>query len=185
MKFDVFTEEDEMGYVLSETERIGKSCNLSPSAAGKLRLLAEEMLGLTIRLFDNLKYEFFIENEDQRFTLNLRAETAISSSQKAKILSLSKFGRNKATKGIFGKISGVFESLILVDGEYGHIYIPEYECMGITTYFSLAVYQNEIPKTVKEEQWDGLEKSIIASLAKDLVIGLRNNKAEMIVVIEF
>ncbi|MCL2096343.1 MAG: hypothetical protein FWH10_05485 [Oscillospiraceae bacterium] len=188
MKSDIYTEQHGTEAILGEVDRIGKFCRLSPSAAGKLRLLTEEMLGLTVRLFENLKYEFYVENEERRFILNLSAETFVSSSKKEKILSLSSSGENNmASKGIFGKISGIFESLLTANGEYDPIYVPHYDSMGIATYFSLASYQNAIPKILKEEddQWDGLERSIIATLAKDVIIGVRNNKAEMLVIIEF
>jgi len=188
MKSDIYTDKHEIEYILSETERIGTFCKLPPSASGKLRLLAEEMLELTVRLFDNLKYEFFIENEEREFTLNLSVKTFVSFKQKEKLLSLSPAGENKAAKGIFGKISGVFESLITNSGEYSPIAMPYWESMeliGMTPYFSLLSYQNEIYKTADEGQWDGLEKSIIATLAKDMIIGVKNKKVEMIALIEF
>ena len=194
MKSDIFTEKNGIEDILAETERIGAFCKLAPSANGKLRLLAEEMLGLTVRLFDELSYEFFIENEERRFTLNLSARTIVSQSQKEKLLSLSSRNENKATKGFLGKISGIFESLLMDTGEYSQIVVPHESGMGMspywagvgmTTYFSLSSYQNEMPGTAKKEEWDDLEKSIIAALAKEVVIGVRNNKVEMIAVTEF
>ena len=194
MKSDIYTEKNGIEHILGETERIGAFCKLSPSAKGKLRLLAEEMLSLTVRLFDELSYEFFIENEERSFTLNLSAKTVVSPSQKEKLLSLSSRNENKATKGIFGRISGVFESLLMDTGEYGQIaapYMDEMSMMthwggsGMAAYFSLSSYQNEMSKTAKKEDWDDLEKSIIATLAKEVVVGVRNKKVEMIVVIEF
>ncbi|MCL2033119.1 MAG: hypothetical protein FWG94_00140 [Oscillospiraceae bacterium] len=188
MKSDIYTGKHGIEAILSEVDRIGRFCKLSPSGTGKLRLLAEEMLGLTVRLFDDLEYEFYIETEEKSFTLNLKAETFVNAKQKERMLSLSSRGENKADEGIFGKISGIFESLLMDDGEYERIYIPyipNYDMIGMSCYFSLSAYQNDIPKTIKEEQWDGLEKSIIANLAKDIIIGVRNNKVEMIVTIEF
>ena len=184
MKSDIYTDKHGIETIISEVERIGIFYRLSPSAVGKLRLLAEEMLGLTVRLFDNLRYEFYVEREEKCFTLNLLTETAVTQSKKDKMLSLSKNGENKATKGIFGKISGIFESLLIDDGTYEQILIPYYDGMGISTYFSLSVYRNELPQTDNEDQWDGLEKSIIATLAKDVIIGVRNKRVEMIVVID-
>ena len=193
MKSDIYTEKNGIENILSETERLGDFCKLSPSAKGKLRLLAEEMLGLTVRLFDELSYEFFIENEEKRFTLNLSVRTIVSSSQKEKMLSLSSRNENKATKGFFGRISGIFESLLMDTGEYVQIaspydlgIMPLYSGMGsMTTYFSLSSYQSEMSKTAKKEDWDDLEKSIIAALAKDMVIGVKNKNVEMIAVIDF
>ena len=188
MRSDIYTEKYEMAAILSEVDKISSFCSLSPSEAGKLRLLSEEMLVLTVRLFENLKYEFYIENEGKHFTLNLKADTFVNESQRDKMLSLSSDGKNKSTKGLFGKISGVFEALLMNEAVYDRISMPYYDCMGMDTYFSLSVYRDELPQTAEdkqEEQWDGLEKSIIANLAKDVIIGVRNSKAEMIVTIEF
>jgi len=185
MKSDIYTNEHGIEHILAEAERIGQFCNLPPVASGKLRLLAEEMLGLTVRMFENLKYEFFIENEDRRFTLNLSAKTIVKLNQKDKLLSLSASGENKAAKGIFGKISGIFESLIMEENENDQIHVPIYDSMGLMTYFTLSSYQEERPKKPADEEWDGLEKSIIATLAKEMIIGVKSGKVEMIAVIEF
>ena len=191
MKSDIYTEKHGMETILAEMDRIGEFCKLSRLSAGRLRLVAEEMLALTVRLFDNLKYDFYVESDENHFTLNLIADTDVTKSKKDKMLSLSKSGKNKATQGLFGKISAVFESLLMNGSEYGRIYIPYYDSMGIMTYFALSAYRDEVdalPYTAKEERqekWDGLEKSIIATLAKDVVIGVRNNKVEMIVTADF
>ena len=185
MKSDIYTGEHGIEHILAEAERVGTFCGLASSSAGKLRLLAEEMLGLTVRMFKNLSYEFFIENEGMRFTLSLSAKAIVKSSQKEKLLSLSASGENKAAKGLFGKISGIFESLVMDDNEYDRIYVPHYDSMGLMTYFSLSTYQtSEAPKP-SDGQWDGLEKSIIATLAKDMVIGVKSGRVEMIAIIEF
>lgn len=194
MKSDIYTHKNGIEYILSETERVGVFCKLPPSSVGKLRLLAEEMLSLTVRLFDNLKYEFFIENDSHRFTLNLSVKTIVNSAQKEKMLSLSSHDENKATRGICGKIGGIFESLLMDIGECSRLSVPHgddtgmatyWEGMGMTAYFSLAAYQNEMPEKNPKEDWDELEKSIIAKLAKDVVIGVKNKKVEMITIIEF
>jgi hypothetical protein len=191
MKSDTFTGEQGIEYILSETKRIGEFCNLPPAASDKLRLLAEEMLSLTVRLFENLTYEFFIESEGCSFTLNLSAETLVSQEQREKLLSLSRSGENEATKGIFGKISSIFESLLTGSDEYAQIArvycpdIPHLYGIDMTPYFSMSAFQDERPKKPDDEQWDGLEKSIIATLAKDMVIGVKNRRVEMIAVIDF
>ncbi|MCL2108444.1 MAG: hypothetical protein FWH20_03750 [Oscillospiraceae bacterium] len=188
MKSDIYTEKHGISEILTEVENIGKLCKLSPSASGKLRLLTEEMLGLTVRLFEDLRYEFFVEGQGKRYTLNLVAETNVSQTKKDKMLSLSTSGKNKANQGLFGRISGIFEGLLTNDCGYEAIHAPYYDGLGMNAYFSLSAYRDQISQYTKEEQeiqWDGLEKSIIANLAKDVIIGVRNSKAEMIVIVEF
>jgi hypothetical protein len=191
MKSDIYTGEQGIEHILSETKKFGEFCKLPPVASDKLRLLAEEMLSLTVRLFKNLKYEFYVEREKMLFTLNLSVETLVSPGQKEKLLSLSSSGKNDATKGIFGKISTIFENLLTGSDEYTQVVrvyypdIPHLYGMDMTAYFSLSAFQDERPYKPDDEQWDGLEKSIIATLAKEMVIGVRNKKVEMIAVIEF
>ncbi|MCL2056091.1 MAG: hypothetical protein FWH02_02600 [Oscillospiraceae bacterium] len=185
MKSDIYTGRHGIEAILSEVEGIGVFCKLAPADTRKLRLLAEEMLGLTVRLFDDLEYEFYVEGKKQSFTLNLRAEAFVGTKQKEKMLSLSSSGENKSAKGIFGKISSVFSSLLTDSGEHERVYVPNYNTLGMTCYFSLSSYQSGLSKEIKEEQWDGLEKSIIANLAGDVIIGVRNDKVEMVAIIEF
>jgi len=193
LRTDTYTEKHGMKLILSEVERVAEFCKLSSSSASKLRLLTEEMLELTVRLFDDLKYSFYIENEKKHFTLNLIADTYVSLSQREKMLSLSSDGKNRATKGLLGKISTVFEGLLSGDSGYDLISMPFCDNLGIHTYFTLSNYQDEIQKMFQEEsqkksqseEWDELGKSIIANLAKEVVIGVRNKKVEMIVTVDF
>ncbi|MDR2570380.1 MAG: hypothetical protein LBD23_08810 [Oscillospiraceae bacterium] len=184
MKSDIFTHEHGIDHILAQAERLGAFCDLNLANTGKLRLLTEEVLGLTVRLFENLKYEFYIENNERQFILRLSAKTLVNQSQKDKMISLSSNNENKAEKGFFGKLSSIFESLIMEEQEYDRTYIPYYDNMGEMSFFALSSYNNEHPKE-PEERWDGLEKSIIATLAKDVSIGVRLGVVEMTTVIEF
>ena len=188
MRTDIYTESHGIETILVKMEKVGQLCGLSASETGKLRLLTEEMLTLTVRLFDNLSYEFFAESSEKQFKLSLTAATRVSQSDREKLLSVSKSGKNKATQGVFGKISGIFESLVMESCDYEQLIVPTYDSMGLMPYFVLSSYRDEIPKLAKEEQdemWDGLEKSIIATLAKDVIIGVRSSKVEMVVLAEF
>jgi len=189
MKSDIFNQKHGIEHILDETERLGVFCKLPPDGVMRLRLLTEELLGLTVRLFDNLKYEFTIENEGQRFTLRLTASTIVDLDQKDKMLSLSSRGENEAAKGVLGKISGVFQDLIMGEDNYSYFpavmttsFNPYYET-GTSPCFSMTYYQNQAPEREKEPEWDGLEKSIIANYADDVVIGVKSDKVEMVVLI--
>ncbi|MCL2048392.1 MAG: hypothetical protein FWG87_06660 [Defluviitaleaceae bacterium] len=185
MVSDIYTEKNGIAGILSEVEKIGNFCGLQHAHTDKLRLLAEEMLGLTVRLFSGIEYEFFVESKGNTFTLNLKVDTFVNGEQKEKMLSLSSSGKNEAAKGFFGKITDVFETLVLNDATYDQGLVPYYDSMGLISFFSFTEYQDEMNTHAKQEQWDELEKSIIASIAKDVVIGVRNNKVEMIVTAEF
>ena len=185
---DVYNQDNGIDFILSETDRIGEYNKLPAAAAMKLRLLTEEILSLTVRLFDDLKYDFFIECEGSHFVLNLSADTFVNLDQKDKVLSLSSKGENVSAKGVLGKISSVFENMIM--GNIGNDFIggnvPIYISSEYTdTYFSMTSYQNQIPEPERIAEWDGLEKSIIAQLADDVTIGVKSDKVEVIASITF
>jgi len=188
MKSRVFNGTNGMERILDETESFGASRGLPAASAIKLRLLAEEMMGLTVRLFEDLEYEFFIENEGMRFTVRLSAKTLVSLKQKDKILSLSNSGDNAATKGILGKISGIFQDMLIVSREPADDLSPvpvTYDGIGDLMYFSMSEYRNWLSDEAAEDQWDGVEKSIIANIVGDVTVGVKNNRVEMAAVIEF
>jgi len=189
MKSDIFNQQHGVEHILNETERFGVFSKLPSAGVMRLRLLTEELLGLTVRLFDDLKYEFTIENEGQRFTLRLKASTIVSLDQKSKMLSLSSRGENEAVKGVLGRISGVFHDLIMGADNSPNLspvttssFNPYYDT-DTSTYFSMTYYQNQAPERENEPEWDGLEKSIIANYADDVMIGVKSDNVEMVVLI--
>ena len=205
MKTDNFKGSLGIEQILDEVKRFADYVRLSEAEAMKLRLLAEEMMGLVVRLFEDDDYEFYIESNEKRFMLILIADVLVNLQQKDKILTLSKEGKNIAEKGILGKISGVFQDMLMgahnlpagdnldldaAGGEdyrsistYMHHHNPYSHCEGM--YFSMANYRNLIPSELKNDQWDGLEQSIIANIATDVVVGVRNDRVEMMAVIDF
>jgi len=188
MKSILYNQNDGIDFILSKTEKVGEACDLTPPEITKLRLLTEEVLGLTVRLFENIEYDLFIENEGRCFTINLTAATCVNLNQKNKMLSLSSEGKNKATKGVLGKISGIFEDAIMGAGESNsHIntYSALYSGGNSDIYFSLTHYQKEITEEEKDQEWDGLEKSIIAHIADDVTIGVKSDNVEVIATITF
>ena len=184
MRSDIFTNEHGLDHILSETERLGIFCGLTSASAKKLRLLAEEMTGLTVRLFDNVEYEFYIEGTDGRFTLCLNAKTIVGLDQKEKMLSLSSDGRNTAEKGVLGTLSGIFREMLMEPGRAAAELPILYYGMGDMMPFSLVVYREALNYEDAKDQWDGLEKSIIATLASDVTIGVKNKQVEMRAVID-
>jgi len=184
-KSDVYNQSSGIEKILTETELFGRSCELTPPEANKLRLLAEEVLGLTVRLFDNLKYEFHVEKSKQRFKIILRVAALVDPDQKEKVLSVSSRGKNKSF-GIIGKISDVFENLVTGDAgayPFGGSFSSHYDGEDPDTLFSLKYYKSSAPEEEKKPEWDGLEKSIIGHFADDVTIGVSSNKIVVVATI--
>ena len=188
--------------VLSEVEKVTAYNSLEDKKALRLRLLAEELCGMLPGLISNFSGKFWAENEGDNYELHveLKAED-MSLDLREELISVSKSGKNEAAKGVMGKIRAVAETMLLVASD-PTLQIPLstgefYDCYGYNMGFG---YMNPTGsdktgyayswslfnyKTVVEEKEDDayleLERSIVAKLADDIIVGVRGKNVEIIV----
>ena len=166
----------------------------------KLTLLCEELVEMLPKLLTYGKAEFWIENDGAQYKIHalVEADSLLSSMERDEILSVSKSGRNAAATGIMNKIRAAAEVMLanyaLSAGTSGAVYTDNInyayynmgqfaDPIGYTSEWSLALYR-ENAKTDKEA-WDELEKSIIANLADDVIVGIIGGKVEIVAVKNF
>ena len=178
----------------AEAEKVAVYNGLDKKSTLRLRLLAEEMICMLPQLLIYGKGRFWIENKGSSYELHLSVTPYdMSGSDRDKILSVSKSGKNAAVKGIIGKICASVEIMLenkaklALSDPYG------FYAMGATSMdpitdemaWSLMNYINafdsEEEKQNRSEAWDELEKSIIANLADDVVVGVLNGKVDIVV----
>ena len=189
MKTDVFEltqNKQDLDIMLNETEKAAAYSGLDKKQTIRLRLLAEELIGMLPELLEYIKGEFWIESENKNFELHLSATLDdIFAADREKLLSISTSGKNAAAKGVMGKVRSVFETMLI---DYVTAYNENY-----TTYYTMGMvseppYYSSAWSLVKykeaeknEDEWDELEKSIIANLADDVVVGIKGKKVDIIV----
>ena len=189
MKTDVFEltqEKQNLENMLNEAEKAAAYSDLDKKQTIRLRLLAEELIGMLPELLDYIKGEFWIENEGKNFELHLSASlNDMFAADRDKLLSISTSGKNAAAKGVMVKVRSVFETMLV---DYVTAYNGNYN-----TYYSMGMVSNpacyssawslvqykEAEKN--EDEWDELEKSIIANLADDVVVGIKGKQIDIIV----
>lgn len=180
------------GSIFTEVEKAAEYNRLSKKQTLQLRLLAEELVGMLPELLKVGSGEFWIENNKNDFELHasIKAER-MSVYEKEDILSISKSGDNAAAKGIINKIRLVAEEMldgyvetssITGAGPYG------FYDLGISAYnetwsnaWSLNSYKQGADSSNDTEAWDELEKSIIANLADDVIVGVIGKKVDIII----
>lgn len=168
--------------------------NLDRKKAIHLRLLAEEAVGMVKAMTGDFEALFWMEQEDGEYKVKLTVKTDMDREKKEELLSLSTSGDNTAAKGIMGKIREIIENSLLdldsalrQQSQYGGNNGYTYVGMGMledAPVWSLNSYREALEdKSDKDdtddEAWDELERSIVASLAKDLTIGIKNNLVDM------
>lgn len=182
---------DSLNRVLSETEKAAGYAKLEKKQSGRLRLLAEELVGMLPELLDFSTGTFWIECEGKNIELHtsLSPDETVTSKKRDELLKVSTSGKNAAVTGIMSKIK-LAATFMLLDyndvSKYApQIYNDAYLYLGTTKNtelisWSLANYRHNAEEE-KGEPWDELEKSIIANIADDVLVSVDGKKVEIIV----
>ena len=171
--------------ILRESEKVAVYNELTHKQTLQLRLLCEEIDGMLPRIIDDFNGDLWFEFEDGvcKVHISLLFDEAIAKNKK-----------NASAVGIVGKIRSALENVFLevdnitvsdlsVETRYllGEYCDPvEYSCL-----WSLGQYRTTVVKEEKSEEWDELEKSVIASVADDVVVGVKGKRADIVIVKKF
>lgn len=183
--------------VLEEVDKCAAYNGLAEKQKLHLTLLAEEMIGMLPELLKKYEGEFWIENDGEEYELHAVVISAgYDREERENVLALSKSGKNVATVGFMGKIRAIADAMMLSlteeSGNTANSLMNSYMMelgMGYNmnlTYSSnwtLNHYKNTLKQKSEEtkEQWDELEKSIVAKLADDVIVGVDGRKVDIVV----
>lgn len=178
--------------VLREAEKTAQYCELGQTHGLQLRLLAEELLGMVGSLTGSYKGLFWIEAEDDvNFQLHLQIKKP-ENTMSGRRVSQTAF---KNATGLMDRLKNVFENCLerygdldeydLQEGLEGGLIINlDNLAAGFTAQkdsiaWSLRAFEAAMPKASPE--WDELEKSIILSLADDIIVNIKKGRADMVI----
>ena len=179
---------------LKEAEGVAGYFQLPRKEAIRLRLLAEELMGMVTALTGTRTAEFWIENDEEKeqdvLRLHLKTETNMNTELRKSLLSASTSGKNAAAQGFSGKLRDLFARAVEPEDKYvaeyyaaGWVYNEaEGPDFGVATanVWSFNRYRDSLPAEEKESR-DELEKSIIANLADEVKVSIKGGSVEMIV----
>jgi len=177
--------------LLDEVEKCAAYNGLDPKSSLRLTLLTEELIRMLPNLTEGFQGSFWLENEGSAYELHvsLKMENRDVDSLET-FLSISKSGRNAASVGVMGKLRSAVEMMLYgIDPKY----LPDdfyYMSAGINLAdnnimaWSLNRYIQKLDGISREEsseEWDELEKSVIAKLADDVVVGMKGKQVDIVV----
>lgn len=183
---------------LLQAEKTARFNDLSDKNAIHLRLLTEEMMGVLRALTGEREAKFWIDAEGGAFELHLCANAPMNTEMRKKLLSVSTTGENSAVKGVTGKLRDLFQRLLepedgsidaslamgvaygFIGADIGNMYIASPEVWSLDSYRAAAKAGRTPP-----ENWDELERSVVARLADDVKIGISGNDVEMTIIKKF
>lgn len=185
----------DLAAILKECEMVASYNGLNHKQALQLRLICEEIDGMLPKIIDDFDGEIWIEYEEGVCKVNVAVTFAeFTAKKKEELINVSKNKKNALAVGIIGKIRSAIEDCFLdADGfkacgmasGYGRS-ANEYS-IGIdhSYLWSLGEYKNSITNEKHEKAKDELEKSIIASIADDVIVGVKGRQASIVVIKKF
>ena len=187
MKTDILTISSDgtnMEAALAQVDKISAYKTLSQKNTLYLRLLTEETMALLRAVTGNVNGEFWMEAEEQLFTLHLKVSSLMDESMREQLLSASTSGKNEAKRGFMGKIRSFFEpssSVPMFSAGFGGGSPQMYS----SYVWSMEDYRDQLRQYREQNQnganeaWDELEKSVVGHLADDVKVFIRGRTVEM------
>ena len=191
----------DLNAILKESEKVAVYNEMTHKQALQLRLICEEIDGMLPNIIDDFSGDFWIDFEDGlcKVNVSLRFEE-FTAEKKEGLVSIAKNKKNAAETGIVGKIRSALEDVFLTDDSFeggdmsleSRYFVTEfydtvdhYSGMEYASFWSLNRYRSSVKKEKKVAEWDELEKSVIASVADDIIVGVKGKCADIIVVKKF
>lgn len=179
----------------NEAESTALKNRLDEKSALRLRLLAEELICMLPQLLHYGAGKFWVETSGRDYELHLNVTIDKTHDYDVdRILAVSSSGQNAAAKGIIGKMIVAVESMLgknensIDDDPYG-VWRRGLADYDEETIWSLEAYKDafssENAKQEYSDDWDELERSIIANLADEVRVGVRGGKINIVVLKSF
>ena len=185
----------DLAAILKESEKVAVYNELTHKQSLQLRLLCEEIDGMLPNIVDDFDGELYIDFENGVCKIHVSIQIPeLDTVKKEELISIAKNKKNSAAVGIVGKIRDAVEDFFL-DKEKMEAMALSTGPVGLGTGYSEGVdfaylwrleeYRNSVNKEKEREAWDELEKSVIASAADDVIVGVKGRCAEIVIVKSF
>ena len=185
----------DLAAILSESERVAKYNGLSDKQTLQLRLLCEELDGMLPNIIDDFDGNLWIDFEDGVCKVNVSIKIPeFNSGKKEELISIAKNKKNAAAVGMVGRIRDAIENFFLNDDNSDAFESSSGMFNAATGYsegvnysylWTLEQYRSTVKKDEDTAEWDELEKSVIASVADDVIVGIQGKRADIIIVKKF
>ena len=174
-------------------EDFAVKANLDRRSALRLTLLTEETLGMMQSVVDEFDGELWFAGDGDACEIHLEATAGFDHGQKNDLLAMAHSGRNAAAKGFMGMLGDTISSAVY---NYSQAVGTSARVGGIVDATGLGspvmVYDmapiwtlDQYRRDAVDEAAETLERSIVAQLADDVVVGVKGNRVELVILMRF
>ena len=185
----------DLAAILKESEKVAVYNELTHKQTLQLRLICEEIDGMLPNILGDFEGELTIEVVDGVCKVMVSVEfDSFTAEKKNELVAVAKNKKNAAAVGIVGKIRSVIENVFLDEeiaracGASSSVFqmaTGYSEGIDYSYIWSLSQYRSTVQPAEQPEEWDELEKSVIAAVADDVIVGVKGKKADIIVIKKF
>ena len=181
--------------ILRESEKVAAYNGLDRKQTLQLRLLCEEIDGMLPNIIEDFAGDLWIEFVDGvcKVYVSIKFDE-FTFDKKEELIALAKNRKNAAAVGIVGKIRAIIEDFFLAE-ETMQAYTAASGPFRLATGYSEGVdyaylwsleqYRTFVVREEQPSEWDELEKSVIASVADDVTVGVKGKQADIIITKKF
>ena len=189
-----------MEEALRVTEQLVVCQGLDHRSALQLRLLAEELFNMLRNIVGDVTASYWILVRESIYELHMRTQITMTHQIREELLGISTRGENDAARGFMGRLlDKIFLRYLQTDGN-PDLKVADQEDLTpdpeagpagsepeITEEWNMSEYRSDMDSRRGQsaeamEQWDELEKSIIARLADEVKVSMRGTNVEITIV---
>lgn len=177
--------------IFNEGNKVAEYNGLTHKQALQLRLLCEEIDGMLPNIIEDFEGILWIDFEEGTCKVNVSIQMPkFDVEKKEELIALAKNKKNAAAVGILGKIRSVVEDFFLNDEMLRACAVSSGSFnvsggMDYSSYWSLTQYKETVKEEQNEAAWDELEKSVISSVADDVIVGVKGKQVDIVIVKNF
>ena len=185
----------DLAAILKESERVAEYNGLTHKQTLQLRLICEEIDGMLPNIIDEFEGDFWIDFEEGVCKVNVSINIPeFNATKKDELIGIAKNKKNASAVGVVGKIRNAIENFFLDEAAMDafelstgafHLATGYSDGVDYSYLWTLEQYKNAVKKDKEEERWDELEKSVIACVADDVIVGVKGKQADIIIVKKF
>ena len=178
--------------ILAESERVAAYNGLNHKQTLQLRLLCEEIDGMLPNIIEDFDGELWIDFEDGVCKVNVSVRIPeLNADKKDALIAIAGNKKNAAAVGVVGRIRDAIENFFLDEESTEALAVSSgvfglgtgySEGMDYAYLWSLEEYRNSVKQEEQAEAWDELERSVIASVADDVTVGVKGRQAQVVIV---
>lgn len=198
-KFLINSDSGRMQAAKYVTESFAWYAKLNKKSTLRLCLLVEETLGMVKEMVQDYYGYLWFSGDEHCIEIHLEFTADMDAKKKHELLSVSSTGANTSVKGFMGKIGEFLSTTMYNFGRVMDAYGAETMRYGIvgsggvdtpsvydmTPVWSLKQYRSVLEGHNEGDAraaWDELEKSIVANLADDVLVGVKGDRVELVIV---